>query len=251
MYINKLDIEITKREILFSIIIVLLMLISGLGIHSKIKQNSLDNNEVYNKSLKITSPTEFVYGMQTNIGNAFVQGDLITIDPVSYPDVKGEYMYISKETQRYTMHTRIISYTDSDGKSQTRTEIYWTWDKIDFESKQCKEVNFNTVVFDSSKFNLPAPTYITTNTYNDIRYIYYGLKAQYNGTILASLKNNTIYNIQNENSPIPFYNNSLQETYNLYINKGTLWLVLFWIGWVLLTAALIFVFCYFENTWLN
>ena len=160
----KTDFEITKREVLSSIIIVLLMLIFGFFLHSKIQQNTLDKNEIYNKALKIDNNAEmFSYGMKTSVGNAFVSGSFSAVDAVSYPAVKGEYLYISKETQEYTKHTRIVTYTDSNGKTKTRTETYWTWDKIAFEDKKSKNILFENISFDTSKFELPEATYILTD----------------------------------------------------------------------------------------
>lgn len=38
----------------------------------------------------------FQYGMDTNVGNAFVYGDLKAVDTVTYPEIGGEYMYVEK-----------------------------------------------------------------------------------------------------------------------------------------------------------
>jgi hypothetical protein len=249
MYIG--DIEITKREILSSIAIILVMLMIGFGIHSAIVQNIIDNNEVYNKAIKLTSADEFIYGMKTNIGNAFVQGELSAVDPVSYPDLTGKYMYVSKETQRYTMHTRTVTYTDSNGKVRTKTETYWTWDRIDFDSKTSKEVFFNTIKFNTSQFDIPYDYYIDTIRNGNIRYIYKGVDLKHNGTILACLKNNNIFNINNEKKKIPFHTQNLQETYDYYISSGTAWLALFWFFWILLIIGALFFFYQFENRWLE
>lgn len=246
--------EVTKREILSSIIIVLVMLIFGFFLHSKIQQNTFDKNEIYNKALKIDNDAEmFSYGMKTSVGNAFVSGSFSVVDPVSYPAVAGEFLYISKETQKYTMHTRTVTYTDSNGKTKTKTETYWTWDRVDFESKKSKNILFENVNFDISKFDLPDPIYLQMDRkgLSNIRYIYYGIKSKFTGTILASLKNNSIYHIKNEKSRIQIYFSNLEDTYNKHLNKGTVWLVLFWIGWIILTGILIVIYYHFENNWLE
>lgn len=38
----------------------------------------------------------FQYGKDTNVGNAFVYGDLKAVDTVTYPEIGGEYMYVEK-----------------------------------------------------------------------------------------------------------------------------------------------------------
>lgn len=249
MYIG--DIEITKREILSSVAIVLVMLMIGFSIHSVILQNTLDNNEVYNKAIKITSADEFIYGVKTNIGNAFVQGELSAVDPVSYPELKENYMYVSKETQKYTEHTRTVTYTDDEGNVHTETETYWTWDRIDFESKISKEVLFNTVKFNTSQFDIPYEHHINTIRTGNIRYIYRGVDLKHNGTILATLKDNNVFNIDNKKKKIPFHTQNIQKTYEYYISSGTAWLVLFWFCWIILIIGALFFFYHFENKWLE
>ena len=80
------DFEITKREILASISIIAIMLLIGVLIAGKISEYELDQNEKYNKAIKIDTQELFEYGMRTNVGNAFVYGDLKAVDTVTYPE---------------------------------------------------------------------------------------------------------------------------------------------------------------------
>lgn len=98
--------EITKREVLASISIIAVMILVGILISAKITERQMDRNEVYNKAVKIDSQETFSYGMRTNVGNAFVYGILEALDPVSYPEIDGSYMYVEKIKKLYTMHTR-------------------------------------------------------------------------------------------------------------------------------------------------
>ena len=88
--------EITKREVLASISIIAVMILVGILISAKITERQMDRNEVYNKAVKIDSQETFSYGMRTNVGNAFVYGTLEALDPVSYPEIDGSYMYVEK-----------------------------------------------------------------------------------------------------------------------------------------------------------
>ena len=92
--------EITKREMLASISIIAIMLLIGLLIAGKISDYQLDKNERYNKAVKIETQELFEYGMRTNVGNAFVYGDLEAVDTVTYPEIGGEYMYIEKVKEK-------------------------------------------------------------------------------------------------------------------------------------------------------
>lgn len=248
------NIEITKREILISVIIFLILITIGLSIHSAILQNTLDENEMYHKALKLSSPDEFTYGMKTNIGNAFVEGELVAVKPVSYPDLKDDYLWVCKETEKYTRHTRTVTKTRTvNGKTQTYTdtEVYWSWDRIHYESKESDKVLFNSVKFNTSKIKLPSNEYIKTVREGNIRYIYYGVPKKNKGTIFATLKDNTIFNVKNPKNQVPFYSSNLQDTYDYCISSGTGKLVLFWVLWSIFIILVIIGFFYFENKWLE
>lgn len=116
--------------------------------------------------------------MDTNIGNAFVYGDLRAVDAVTFDEIGGKYLYVEKIKEKYTMHTRVVTYTTGSGKTMqthTRTETYWTWDVIGSEEKESKEVKFCNVVFPAIKVQRPDPEFIRMiNESNHIRYKYYG-----------------------------------------------------------------------------
>lgn len=83
------DFQITKRELLASISIIAIMLLIGTLIGGKVSDYQMDQNEKYNKAVKIETQDLFEYGMRTNIGNAFVYGDLLAVDTVTYPRNRG------------------------------------------------------------------------------------------------------------------------------------------------------------------
>lgn len=238
------DFEITYREILASISIVAVMLLIGFVISGKISQIQDDKNAKYNKAVKIESADLFRYGMDTNVGNAFVYGELKAVDTVTYPEISGEYMYVEKIEEHYNRHTR--TYTTTDGKGHTRihTEVYWSWDYAGSEDMQCKEVLFCGVVFDSNKIKLPSADYIDTIKESGyVRYKYYGTNIEYKGTIFTELKDKTI------SDSTHFYEMSIKETKDeLERNIGV---VIFWIVWIIVMVLAVFGFYYIDNEWLE
>ena len=119
--------EITKREIIASIAIVAIMFVIGFFISDKITDYENDKNAEYQKAIHIEDSELFQYGMDTNIGNAFVYGDLEAVDMVTYPEIGGEYIYVEKVEEHYNMHTRQVAHTRTvNGKTQIyyTTEIY-------------------------------------------------------------------------------------------------------------------------------
>lgn len=76
--------EVTKREIIFSIIIASIMIIIGIFIGNKIINNINDGNIKYSTAVKIdNNESQFKHGLNTNFGNALVYGDLYAVDTVS------------------------------------------------------------------------------------------------------------------------------------------------------------------------
>ena len=237
--------EITKREILASITIIALMLLIGVLLQGQLVELKMDANEKYNKAVKIESQELFRYGMDTNIGYAFVYGDLIALDPVSYPEIDGEYLSIEKVKERYTMHTRTVTYT-VDGKTKTRTETYWTWDVVGRENKQAKRVEFKGIEFDSNKFNLPSESHLTTiKTSSHVRYKYYVSSTEHTGTIFGYLANKDI-----EGNKVDFYKGlTIDETTEML--DSNVYLIIFWMFWIVLTGFAVYFFYYAENRWLH
>ena len=242
------DFEITKREILASISIIAVMILFGILIYSKISEHQMDKNEVYNKAVKIESQEMFQYGMDTNVGNAFVYGDLKAVDTVTYPEIGGEYMYVEKVKERYTKHTRRVAHTRTvNGKSKTyyTTETYWTWDRVGSEDIKCKEVSFCGVNFTSNKIDLPGTDYIDTiKKSSHVRCKYYGVSTEYKGTIFTDLRDKTISDNTN------FYKNMSIEEAVKYLESGG-GEIIFWVFWIILIIFCVFGFYYLDNKWLE
>ena len=233
--------DITKREIIASISIIALMLIFGVNISGKISEKIMDSNEKYNKAIKIEDSELFKYGMSTSVGNAFVYGELKVVDSVTYPELGGEYSYVKKVKERYTMHTKRVK----SGKRYV-TKTYWTWDRVGSESIKSQKATFLGVEFNYSKFENLNDTYITTiKESSHIRYKYYGSPIKATGTIFTSLQDNDI------GSNIKLYENkNIDETYD-YLQEGFGLMFLFWIIWLSLTSTFVYGFYYLDNNWLN
>ena len=123
--------ETTKREIIISIAITAVMLIIGFFISEKITDTQNDKNAEYQKAVHIEDSELFRYGMDTNIGNAFVYGDLQAIDTVTFDEIGGKYLHVEKVKEQYERHEREVTETDSNGKNIQKIEVYYEWETVD------------------------------------------------------------------------------------------------------------------------
>ena len=143
------------------------------------------------------------------------------------------------------MHTRIVTYTDGKGHTHTRTEHYWTWDRVDSWDIYASRISFLNVEFKYGMIPFSGTNYIRTiRESSDIRYKYYGTGTEFTGTIFTSLKDKTI------TDGTDFYNGSTIEETIEWLEFGG-GVIIFWIFWVLLTGGLVFAFFFFENRWLE
>ena len=237
--------EITKREILASISIIGIMLVIGILISGKISEYQMDQNEMYNKAVRIESSDLFQHGMNTNIGSAFVYGDLKAVDTVTYPEIGGEYMYVEKVKEEYRMHTRTVTHKRSDGSTYTTTETYWSWDRVGSEHIKCNEIEFCNIKFSSDKFDIPSTNHIDTiKVSSHVRYKYYGTETKHTGTIFTELKDKTISDSTN------FYKDkTIEETADMLHSEGLP--IVFWIIWICITGIGVYAFYSLENRWLE
>ena len=239
---------ITKREVIFSIVILAVMLTLGFVIHGSIDNALMLEHQEYNTALRIDGDADmFSYAMQTNIGNSYVHGIITTVDPIPCFEVGGEYSSVKKIKEKYTMHTRTVTETytvNGKTKTRTRTETYWTWDYVDSWYEHSTKIDFLGVKFDYNTISLPGENYLKTEYESgSIRYKYYGAPTTCEATIYADLRDNTISNVRT------YHNSSIEDAYEMMTSK--VGLVVFWIFWVILSGGAVFAFVYIDNHWLE
>jgi hypothetical protein len=245
---NSHKFHISKRELLVSIVIAAVMLVIGFIISSSIEDSLLLKHQEYNLALQINNDRDmFEHGMRTNIGNAFVYGQLKCLDPVTYDEIGGEYSYVKKVKEKYTRHTRTVTRTKTvNGKTTTYTETehYYTWDAVSSCSKQSTKISFLDVEFDYGAIDFPYTYCVATiKESSKIRYVYYGAPAEATGTLYAKLENDTISNTS-------FYANmDIAATLKHFTSSASL--VIFWVVWSAFIILFVFVFLYLDNYWLE
>jgi len=247
--------EITKREIIVSIAIVSIMLILGFAISDKITNWQNAKNSEYKKAAHITDTELFQYGMETNIGNAFVYGDLNAIDTVTFDEIGGEYLYVEKIEERYERHEKWVTEKDSDGNEQRRKKVWYEWEIEDTESIHAEQIEFCGIIFPFTKIYFSDTDYIDTiigerewswksGEFVKVRFKYYAVPASNIGTIYTQLRDNTI-----SDDSIFYKDYTIEEA--LKECTSGIWNAAFWAFWVILTCGCIYSFCYLDNKWLE
>lgn len=238
--------KVTKREVLFSIVIICIMLVIGIVIAGNINDAAMEKQQEYMTALQINNDKDlFEYGMRTNVGNAFVYGELKAVDTVTFDEIGGEYSYVEKVKERYTRHTRTVTDYDEDGNPVgSHEEEYWTWDKVDSWDKHSNKITFIGVEFNYGAIQFPSTNYICTiKESSKIRYKYYGDPIYSIGTIYTNLSDGAIH------GSTMYHKSTIEET--LEFKTSDFGIVFFWIGWVFLTGAIVYGFYELDNWWLE
>lgn len=242
--------QVTKREILISIIIFLILICIGFFISELIENAVIEDNEKYYKALKINNDENmFNYAIKTNIGYALIQGKIEAIDGVSFEGVEGKYFKIRKVEEHYTMHTRQVAHTRKVGNTTTTyytTEIYYSWDFVDEEEKHIEKFKFLGVEFKYDTIKFTNEKYLKTEKISsDKRYKYYAIPATFEGTLFTYINKNTI----NENK---FYiNNTIENLIKEKDNSIRNMNILFWFIWTCIMIAAIIGYISLENKYLE
>lgn len=265
---------ITKREIIFAIIIVCLSLCLGLWINDIIDDHYTQKEEIYNKALKINNENDkFKYALDTSVGNLINYGKFEVVEGVKDDWLIFDYLAYTKVTEEYTRHSRQSCSTDSNGNRHCHTEYYHTWDETDEKTIYADKIIYSGVEFYASKFNnypwqilsLSRSTikenfghikngyiYEKDNFWNsvgDLRYYYKVVPKEFYGTTFGIAKNKN-YTPYNDNK-ISIENLSLDEYISSQKSHKTIIKVFFWIFYIVLVGCGVYGFIYLDNKWLE
>jgi len=267
--------EITPREILLGIAALLVLVALGLVIANAISNNIQETNELYYTSLKVDNdPRLLAYGMKTNVGRSMSYGEFSAVQPVRFNELSGDYFYVEKLTERYTMHNRTV--TTKVGKTNvTKVETYYTWDDIKREYQTTREFNFLQKTFETSQIEIPSSHDIALSnstvssayqgwlnwgyiyeggdfysSVGDLRYSFSGVPKSFNATLFSNLSNNTITGVNRDRAQV-FYERKIAEVLTDIENSGRATIIIFWVVYsIFIIGAIIGLFA-LENKWLE
>lgn len=256
--------EITLREILVSIAI--FFVLSGIGY--LIYEYIDDKSEIkkYETAQIIEDNKEKLdYLVNTKFGNVLISSTFKTgdKDDVKFDEINGEYAFIKRVKERYTMHTRTVC--SGSGKNMVcRPEMYWTWDCVDSDKKYAKNINFIGYSFDGKKLlnqvpnkNLKLSKKIYNQKYekietkyvyetSDVRYYYEYIPLNFKATVFTNTRDKELfkdYTLFYKKTPEQVVENIKSSTKT---NKLS-----FIIVWLLMTAGVIYWYISLDNNYLE
>lgn len=239
--------EIKPREIAFSVAIVFAMLALGFLIGGKIGDHIAEGNEKFTTATQITDDQQFQYALDTDFGNVIAYGKLVAEQPVSADDLEGKYAILHKITEQYTRHTRVVTYTDGKGHTYSRTEVYWTWDRVKWEEDSTESFSFMGVSFPADKFSISTHrqgSMIYDNSM--LRHYYEVADADLVGSIHTQIQEHTI-----TDDNVFYDNTEPQAVVDQSVKNTGMLVAMFWAFWIALIAGAVYGFCEMENRWLD
>lgn len=243
--------EITKREILFGTIILSIMLGIGIWLSNPIISNVTERASRVVSAVQVKDSAKFDYIRRTNVGDFLAEGTLFVKDPVSIPDISGQYGEIRKNTEEYRMHTRVVTTTDGKGHTHSHTETYYSWDVVKRESWDGKRVEFLGQEFTPKGIHFRYPTSYQEKHDaprelfgNKKRYVYYTAPTSYYGLMTGNADNKTLNDVRFRNG------DNIHKVLDKAFSEIKGAPIGYWVFWVFITAGVLLLFFYFENRWL-
>ena len=152
--------EVTKREIIVSILIVLLYFVICIPSHIAIKNTYIGKTDDLQRAIVIDTEDLFNHAKSTNKGLAFSYAKLEMVDAVAVSELKqNNFLYIKKNVEEYRPHTETYTTTEN-GKTVTKTRVVHRWDFIESSVVVSKKIKINNIEVDFSDVEI-SPRLIT------------------------------------------------------------------------------------------
>ena len=242
--------EITKREILLSTLIVAIMLGIGVWISSPILSKATSRYLDIASSVVVSDAEKFDYIKRTNAGMFIADGTLYVIDTVRIPELPNAYSFVRKVKEEYRIHTETYTTTDSKGHVQTHTRTYCSWDEVkhwDYKAENGVFLGQDFKMKGLYKYHPKKEATIKADTKwyeTETRYVYYTCPPSFDGILIGIAEGKQYQEVKFKEGITSF---QYLERNEKNINTGT---VVFWVLWTLFTIALVVGFYVLENKWL-
>lgn len=201
--------EMKKKDIAICIVLIAFSLITIVSCNSKYQESVEERKSTVRTAVKVKDNDLFDYALETRQGNIVATGEVKAVDPVKFAEMNQEFFFVEKTIEHYVMKTRVVTYTDSKGKTQTKTETYWEWDVVSSEKVKSKKLLLLSKEYPTNKFELTNPKSIEARKIldkgdfrfnyhyleSDVRISYEVIPTRYETTFLAKAGDNGLESI--------------------------------------------------------
>ena len=140
---------------LFTILGALTLLIKNIAEEAQYTEAKL-----FNTAIHAQSTDAFNYAVDSQQGNILTYGTFTTPEPVTIPEVTGNYFRITKTEERYTQHTQYYECGTTENP-RTCTRTYYTWDYRDYDNTTASTLTFHERNYPSNIFSIPYARRLT------------------------------------------------------------------------------------------
>ena len=244
------EMEITKREILFSTTILAVMIGLGVWLSNPIISSVSEKALETVSAVQVRDAEKFGYIKRTNAGNFYAEGSLIATDTIKLPELPRGYSFIEKVKEKYEAHTETYTTTDGKGHTQVHTRVVYEWEVKHRDKYETAKYRFLGQEFTKQEIGYQPYGRRDTTIYDkkiwgsDTRYVYYTTPIFINGTMSGTADGKTYENLHFKPGTkiekiVKNAENNIQATP-----------IVFWILWIMLTGSFITLFFLAENRWL-
>ena len=243
--------KITLREILFSTLIIASMYGLGVWLSNPILHSAMEEAQKVISAVKVKDSSKFNHIKRTNVGFFLAEGELIANDTITLPELPGKYSRVDKIKEEYRSHVETYTTTDEKGHTTTHTRIVWSWDRVDEDDFITKSYTFLGERFTGKEIGYGAGAMMDTVIYNkklwgsDVRFVYYMTPVTVDG-VMTGISDDKKFSDTNFRRGKTI--EQLVERAEKREHRAPIW---FWVTWWILTAAVVFLFYYCENDWLE
>lgn len=216
----------SKKIIALALIIFIVMTGIGVLVGVVARDQLYKKYNTYNEAIQASTPEQFEMAIK-NKKNVIANAAMTTNEPVKDERLDGEYIYISRRHEAYTMDTRVVS-TMVNGKSQSRTEVYYRWKYRGMDDFMAPTVSFLGYNFNTSDIEIPNAAENDWIYEGNDRYLYRTIDKNVSGTMFVEFNDDEM--------SVKFYSGqSIVET--IEQQKNPAWIIALAIIWGLLTIG--------------
>lgn len=141
------------KRILLVVLTAILLFPVGFAAREAINDNGEKNARMFNTAIQATEQERFNYAIDSHQGKLLGNGQFTPTKLVKFPEMSKQFAAVDKTKEEYTMHTREVCTSDSDGNESCHTETYYTWDDAGTDRLESPEYKLHDRNYPASLFN--------------------------------------------------------------------------------------------------